>query len=64
VPALLGAVACVCEAWELPDACCAGTSFHALQVAGTVKSGTPFLTRIGAFDVDLAVEVRTPLVYM
>lgn len=29
-----------------------------IAVAGTVKSGTPFLTRIGAFDVDLAVEVR------
>ena len=28
-----------------------------ISVSGTVKSGTPFLTRIGSFDVDLAIEV-------
>jgi D-3-phosphoglycerate dehydrogenase len=33
-----------------------------ITVAGTVKSGTPFLTRIGAFDVDLAVEGEVVLV--
>lgn len=27
-------------------------------VSGTVKGGTPYLTAVGSFDVDLAVEVR------
>jgi hypothetical protein len=28
-----------------------------IEVAGSVKSGAPFLTRVGAYDVDLALEV-------
>lgn len=29
-----------------------------ISVSGTVKGGTPYLTAVGSFDVDLAVEVR------
>lgn len=29
-----------------------------IAVAGTVKAGNPFLTRVGTFDVDLALDVR------
>lgn len=35
-----------------------------ITVVGTVKSGTPFLTRIGNFDVDLAIEVRGGLGFL
>ena len=33
------------------------TSQGRISVAGGVKAGLPFLTRIGSFDVDLALEV-------
>ena len=29
-----------------------------ISVSGTVKGGTPYLTAVGSFDVDLAVEVK------
>jgi D-3-phosphoglycerate dehydrogenase len=39
------------------------TSQGRISVAGGVKAGLPFLTRIGSFDVDLAIEVGAgPLV--
>lgn len=28
-----------------------------ISVSGTVKGGTPYLTAVGNFDVDLAIEV-------
>ncbi len=31
-----------------------------ISVSGAVKSGKPFLTQIGDFDVDLATEVGSP----
>ncbi|KAI3429279.1 hypothetical protein D9Q98_005375 [Chlorella vulgaris] len=33
-----------------------------IEVAGSVKSGAPFLTRVGAYDVDLALEGEVVLV--
>ena len=29
-----------------------------IKVSGAVKSGLPFITRIGSFNVELAIEVR------
>jgi hypothetical protein len=31
-----------------------------ISVSGSVKGTTPFLTGVGQFDVELAVEVRNP----